>query len=88
MKKPEYDPLCRCRVWYNELGKIHREGGPAIEYENGTKTWCLNGVLVYTRYPNGVFSSNSNGLGIVVEQLQNQIYDLTARIVELEMRQQ
>ena len=26
--------------WYNEVGKLHREGGlPPIEYKNGTKYW-------------------------------------------------
>ena len=24
-------------------GKYHREGGPAVEYLNGTKSWYLNG---------------------------------------------
>jgi hypothetical protein len=24
-------------------GKYHREGGPAVEYPNGTKSWYLNG---------------------------------------------
>ena len=24
-------------------GKLHREGGPAIEYPDGTKWWTLNG---------------------------------------------
>ena len=29
--------------WYNLKGQLHREGGPAIEYANGTKSWYLNG---------------------------------------------
>ena len=29
--------------WYNEAGQLHREGGPAIEYADGTKVWYLNG---------------------------------------------
>ena len=29
--------------WYNENGKRHREGGPAIEWANGTKKWYING---------------------------------------------
>jgi len=27
-------------------GKLHREDGPAVEWPNGTKFWCLNGKLV------------------------------------------
>ena len=43
MNKPE------CKIdkhgtkhWYLN-DKLHREDGPAIEYEDGTKEWCLNG---------------------------------------------
>ena len=27
----------------NELGQLHREDGPAVEYSNGDKTWWYNG---------------------------------------------
>ena len=30
------------KQWYLN-GKLHREGGPAIERANGTKVWYLNG---------------------------------------------
>ena len=30
--------------WYNlKTDKYHREGGPAVEYADGTKSWYLNG---------------------------------------------
>ena len=29
--------------WYNELGQLHNEHGPAIEYADGSKCWYLNG---------------------------------------------
>ncbi len=29
--------------YYNELGQLHREDGPAIEYLNGSKEWWVNG---------------------------------------------
>jgi len=29
--------------WYNEQGQLHREGGPAVECANGTKSWWING---------------------------------------------
>jgi len=32
------------KVWYLN-GKLHREGGPAIEWPDGTKAWYLNGKL-------------------------------------------
>ena len=31
--------------WYNQDNQLHREDGPAIEYANGGKEWCLNGEL-------------------------------------------
>ena len=31
--------------WYNEKGQYHREGGPAIEYTDGTKLWYINDQL-------------------------------------------
>ena len=31
-------------VWYQN-GKLHREGGPAIESANGSKHWYKNGQL-------------------------------------------
>ena len=29
------------KIWFKS-GKFHREDGPAIEYSNGSKWWCLN----------------------------------------------
>ena len=29
-----------------EMKILHREDGPAIEYSNGNKDWCLNGEFV------------------------------------------
>lgn len=31
------------KYWRNETGHFHREDGPAIEYENGSKCWLING---------------------------------------------
>ena len=30
------------KFWYLN-GELHREDGPAVEYEDGTKKWYLNG---------------------------------------------
>ena len=32
------------KYWYLN-GELHREDGPAIEWEHGVKEWYLNGVL-------------------------------------------
>ena len=33
------------KAWYN-LGKRHREDGPAVEYADGNKDWFYHGVHV------------------------------------------
>ena len=33
------------KKYRNELGKLHRLDGPAIEYANGTKSWYQNNQL-------------------------------------------
>lgn len=30
------------RLWVNENDEIHREDGPAIEWNDGSKNWFLN----------------------------------------------
>jgi len=45
------------KYWYLN-GKLHREGGPAIEYPNGGKYWYLKGKLhredgPASEWPNG-----------------------------------
>ena len=35
----------------NELGQLHREDGPAVEYNNGKKEWWINGKLHRTDGP-------------------------------------
>ena len=31
--------------WYNNDGQYHRLDGPAIEWSDGSKSWCVNGKL-------------------------------------------
>ena len=31
-------------------GKLHREDGPAVEYDNHVRSWYLNNLSVYTCY--------------------------------------
>ena len=33
------------KFWYNEKGQYHRDDGPAIEYQNGSKEYYQNGLL-------------------------------------------
>ena len=35
----EYGTKC----WGNAEGKLHREDGPAVERDDGSKSWYLNG---------------------------------------------
>ena len=37
--------------WYNEANQLHRTDGPAIEYDDGTKSWYQNGLLHRTDGP-------------------------------------
>ncbi len=30
----------------NLIGQLHYDGGPALEYRDGSRIWCLNGVIV------------------------------------------
>jgi len=38
MKSPQY------KTYYDDNGRIHREGGPAVVWDNGSEEWWLNGV--------------------------------------------
>ena len=39
------------RRYYNSAGQLHREDGPAIEWPNGSKEWCQNGLRHRTDGP-------------------------------------
>ena len=32
------------KEWRNSKGQLHRIKGPAVEYSDGTKYWCQNGL--------------------------------------------
>ena len=51
---------------FNNPDRLHREDGPAIEYENGTKEWYVNGQRhredgPAAEYENGTKEWNVNG---------------------------
>lgn len=39
------------KIWRNANGERHRTDGPAIEWESGSKWWCLNDQLHRTDGP-------------------------------------
>jgi len=42
MKNPEIDSEGN-KWWYNKLGQVHRDDGPAIVCPNGYQSWWQNG---------------------------------------------
>ena len=40
----DISPLTGTRRYYNTAQLLHREDGPAIEWDSGAKEWWLNGV--------------------------------------------
>ena len=38
-------------IHFNSEGQLHREDGPAVEYYDGAKEWCLNGKFHRTDGP-------------------------------------
>jgi len=34
-----------CTVYYDERGFHHREDGPAVEWVDGRRRWCIHGKL-------------------------------------------
>ena len=30
-------------IWVNTSGRLHRENGPAVEWDDGAKSWYING---------------------------------------------
>ena len=45
--------------YYNALGQRHREHGPAIVYEDGTREWFLNGIRHRADGPAVVYTSGT-----------------------------
>ena len=47
--------------FYNDKGELHREDGPAIEWSNGSKNWCINGKLHREDGPAIILSNGYKG---------------------------
>jgi hypothetical protein len=63
MNKKDEWPKCEIdkygnKYWKNEEGQYHRENGPAIEWNNGDKSWYINGEL---HRENGPALENAGG---------------------------
>ena len=43
------------RLYYNSAGQLHRDDGPAVEYEDGRKEWWQNGQLHRTHGPAAIW---------------------------------
>lgn len=43
LKYRTYNPGYKRWEWKNDAGQIHREDGPAVEYDDGSKFWFVNG---------------------------------------------
>ena len=40
----EVDPQTGTRKYYNAAGQLHRENGPAVEYDSDSKAWYQNDI--------------------------------------------
>ena len=40
------------RQWEDRIGRVHRKHGPALETNNGNKTWCWHGTAIYEEFRN------------------------------------
>lgn len=45
--------------YYNFEGQLHREDGPAIEFEDGTKKWLINDRLHREDGPAAIYADGS-----------------------------
>jgi len=60
--------------WYFE-GKLHREGGPACEYADGTKSWHKNGLLHREDGPAIEFSNGNKSWWFEGKKLSKTDFD-------------
>ena len=80
------------KEWYLN-GKLHREGGPAVECTEGTKYWFLNGKLhredgPAIEYSNGDKSWYLNGMCYTEREYNQKIKELNktcnGKVVEID----
>lgn len=49
----QLDVINLCRVWLDEHTRLNRHDGPAMEYDNGDKSWYQHGVEISGRFGDG-----------------------------------
>ena len=74
---------------FNNPDRLHREDGPAIEYENGTKEWYVNGQRHREDGPavegaNGSKEWWVNGQQLTEEEFNNLHNSCSGKIVEID----
>jgi hypothetical protein len=75
--------------YFNEKGLLHREDGPALEYNNGDKWWYINGEChredgPAVEYSNGTKEWYLNGIEYSEQDYYKEITDIKLkRILDL-----
>ena len=69
MGKPIRNHLLGTREWYNERWwMLHRMDGPALEYDDGRKSWWLHGVWKASQRPTEDSLSDHERIGRFYER--------------------
>ena len=64
--------------YYNALGELHRVYGPAVEWADGSRAWCQNGLLhrmdgPAIEFPDGRCAWYINGEWLTETEWQQQV---------------
>ena len=70
------------RRYYNTDGKLHRAGGPAVEYTNREKRWYQNGLLHRTDGPAIISKTGVPSFWLNGEYMTPREYDFAAGYVK------
>jgi len=65
-------------------GKMHRTDGPAAEYADGTKHWCLNGKLHRTDGPACEYADGTKYWCLFGERYEDlEVWKITSEMLVL-----
>ena len=83
-RKDRIWPYCRTntRLWTRGKKQLHRENGPAIERDDGSKWWYRNGEQIMFEQANRHVEKDA--ISIVMDDLMREICRLSDRVEELE----
>jgi hypothetical protein len=79
---PEIDEF-GTKAWYNDAEELHREDGPALEFNYGTNYWYFNGELHRSDGPAVNFSNGVKYWYIHGERIFCQDNEEFFRIVKM-----